>query len=640
MRPDTSHVHDEVLMPFNVAAHSGGLHIAAMDKRLVARSIHGSDTHLGRTARGTIASLSATWSFVVDTLQTARSVRHASFMTRPLSTRTPANRPPPPPSIKPATPAAPPRSSDEDEMQSEPSRSSANYSSSAGTGHNGAASSTPGSAAEGFSIVFVTSDAPIAQFVVLSANMCEFITRRATGVRTEVIPISSLPRSARRFAMYVFLLDGPPSVDAFYRRVHCAPLLKRKTPARRSSIVPTRPQTLNRPPSSLHMRPPSFYRSPGSLPRVPSLHKAPSWRLNSPGSPMSGAAAASTQEPPGLPAWPTCQVVVLCHAEVLRTRAAPRARGAASSPEQSQQTAMAALSSIAQLIASATARFTTQGGSATSRSDTPRADINGSADAIAPQENSVDNANDVVEDVVIDVGANQVPIASPLGIAAPLDQNLVPSLCTVVLPPTSSRYPISTPFAAPDQASVSGSIDGPVPGSVRSQTSIADSDTASAFLGPIKALPVAATPVPPLQQVPKPPTRTSPSALSSPQALRPASAANPNAQSFSQPQRPPSGSSPNAVSYPQRKFKPTTALIFALDAFSSAQSKRKRWFRAIKKAAESYPKLFDAEPAAAWRRAPPVPRDLPPVGADGFLAPHLRAVSEAPRARAHRGAAF
>lgn len=102
--------------------------------------------------------------------------------------------------------------------------------------------------AEGFSVVFVTSEAPRESSVMFATNVSDFLTNHAVGIVTRTISVAALPQAARRLTVYVFLLDTPASVDAFYRHVHCATVRTARAP------------------------------------------------------------------------WPTCQIVIICHADVLRTR--------------------------------------------------------------------------------------------------------------------------------------------------------------------------------------------------------------------------------------------------------------------------------------------------------------------------------
>jgi hypothetical protein len=125
-----------------------------------------------------------------------------------------------------------------------------------------------------FSLVFVTSDFPCAAFTVLASNMAEFVTRRAIGISSQVIRISALPRAARRLAVYIFLLDSPESVDAFYRRVHC--LAPHVSPLLANDLA---------------------HDSGGA------------------GAASAAAPSRTKLEEP----WPTCQVVVVCHTEVLKS---------------------------------------------------------------------------------------------------------------------------------------------------------------------------------------------------------------------------------------------------------------------------------------------------------------------------------
>lgn len=83
----------------------------------------------------------------------------------------------------------------------------------------------------GFWLVFVTSENPCDVFVKFASTMCDFIMNHATGIVAKTIRFSALPCVARRLTIYVFLLDSPESVDLFYRRVHCAPPVTRRSHA-------------------------------------------------------------------------------------------------------------------------------------------------------------------------------------------------------------------------------------------------------------------------------------------------------------------------------------------------------------------------------------------------------------------------
>ena len=82
----------------------------------------------------------------------------------------------------------------------------------------------------------------------------------------------------------------------------------------------------------------------------------------------------------------------------------------------------------------------------------------------------------------------------------------------------------------------------------------------------------------------------------------------------------------------------STSVVMAVEAFSSRRSKYARWCRAIRVAAQTLPSssLSDVPPPPPQRRAQPVAKDLPAVGEDGCLAPHLRAVSRGRGGRRRR----
>lgn len=74
-----------------------------------------------------------------------------------------------------------------------------------------------------FSIAFVLGSNATAQFSVFASSLCNFIENYAIGIACSVTSLSALPQSARRLMIYIFMLDTPESVDAFYHKVHCAP---------------------------------------------------------------------------------------------------------------------------------------------------------------------------------------------------------------------------------------------------------------------------------------------------------------------------------------------------------------------------------------------------------------------------------
>ena len=205
MRPDAAQLHDPILLPLNVAAHSGALQDVVGQAEVAPQ----------REAPAIASAIRAAFSH--SSLTSARSLLVAPGQQQ-ASART-------------------------------------------DTGSRGA---TPGGSrgarAGGFCVTFVTSEFPHPTFVAVTENMSEFITRRATGVRTSIVQLAHLPAVAAPFTVYVFLLDDIAVVDAFYRRVHCAPI-----PRRGNAVLRAEPRPL-------------------------------------------------------ISAYPTCQVVVICHADVLRSR--------------------------------------------------------------------------------------------------------------------------------------------------------------------------------------------------------------------------------------------------------------------------------------------------------------------------------
>lgn len=204
MRPDAAQLHDPILLPLNVAAHSGALQ-DVVDQAEAAPQ---------REAPAIASALRAAFSH--SSLTSARSLQ-----------------------VAPGPPQVSARSDSES--------------------HGATLDGGRGASAGGFCVTFVTSECPHPTFVAVTENMSEFITRRATGVRTSILKLAHLPAVAAPFTVYVFLLDDIAVVDAFYRRVHCAPI-----PRRGSAVLRAEPRPL-------------------------------------------------------ISAYPTCQVVVICHADVLRS---------------------------------------------------------------------------------------------------------------------------------------------------------------------------------------------------------------------------------------------------------------------------------------------------------------------------------
>lgn len=74
----------------------------------------------------------------------------------------------------------------------------------------------------GFAMVFVKSATQCEYFAMFSASMCEFVSNRAVGIKTEIVTMAELPVIANPLTIYVFMLDTYEAVHAFYRQVHCA----------------------------------------------------------------------------------------------------------------------------------------------------------------------------------------------------------------------------------------------------------------------------------------------------------------------------------------------------------------------------------------------------------------------------------
>lgn len=172
MKADASHIHDEILLPLNVAAHSASLR--AVLNRIPDKADDGRPA-FSFAELLTVVHESKDEGGVPDSAASSP----ASAESNPPRHHNPLSR------------AAPSRRS-----------------------------LTPN---EGFSIIFVTSDVPRQVFSMFAEKMSDFITNYAVGIATSTIKVSAVPDFARRLAVYVFLLDSASSVDTFYRRVHCAP---------------------------------------------------------------------------------------------------------------------------------------------------------------------------------------------------------------------------------------------------------------------------------------------------------------------------------------------------------------------------------------------------------------------------------
>ena len=271
LRPAAANMHDDILLPLNVAAHSTGL-------RALASKVHAT---VQRPRRSIATRL-------------AHAVRSASTRLAPLSAPAiPAQH---------ASPASPsPLRQDEPtpERGAEAELSvvveSAGSPSPSGMSgiviaprENNALSSMPlgdeNSAlptVDGFRVVIVTADAPRPLFATFSSSLLEFLSGPAVGVMAEVIRISALPPAAQPMTIYVFLLDTIASVHAFYARVHCA----QTVPV--GSVVP----------------PVSSTRAKGGATAAAA----------------AGGGLATAPVVVTTVAWPTFQLVVACHADVLKT---------------------------------------------------------------------------------------------------------------------------------------------------------------------------------------------------------------------------------------------------------------------------------------------------------------------------------
>lgn len=166
MRGEASHLHDAILLPLNVAAHS-----AMMQTALPADSLNPtfSFSSLVPLVRDSVQEMSS-----IDSSAEVIRVRSGSLVSPEASL------------------------------------------------HGSRNSEESFDIDEGFSITFVMTDAPCAAFSIFASTLSDFLTNHAVGIATRTVRISSLPPAARRLSMYVFMLDSPEGVDSFYKRVHLA----------------------------------------------------------------------------------------------------------------------------------------------------------------------------------------------------------------------------------------------------------------------------------------------------------------------------------------------------------------------------------------------------------------------------------
>ena len=409
------------------------------------------------------------------------------------------------------------------------------------------------SSRDGFSIVFVTSNVPCATFVTIASNMSDFVTNRAIGISSSTIRICDLPAAARRMAIYVFFLDSTDSVDTFYRRVHCAPVQFRRTS--QIGSVGVRPQA----------------------------------------------------------AWPTCQIVVLCHADVIKTPDDPGTNNRGGRRPDPSAARIATPN-----VATSAAPLQSVGPAASSRND------------------RISSSSSRDEDV-----ATVVEAADAAGVAFTLD-DAPRQQFNVTTPTVPSRSAVSSQHAPSSMNNDGRALPLPMLPSPSGYDLCV-----SRVVSPVDRVPPHLSPYPrakpgsplsshgprAMEDLPCPGTRSS-SVHQVEVHLPPLPldrAAPPSTPGYRRrAQRlsilPPPAAAAEAVcgsATASRAFSAHSPVALLSPNTSRVRDLRGRWRRALISAMRQLPRH---RLHLALGRTPPIALDLPATGADGFLSPHLRAV--------------